>query len=162
MEKERLKFCIDRFDHYYDSINNKSAVFLALGTFIVGGMVASYPFLKVNVNCTFGLQLLLLLTIAFGLAAMITIIIAVTPYLSKKGSSMFYFNSISTKENKEFAKESMNYKEEDELADLRIQVYDLASGLRKKYLRLRIAGIFFTIMFFIIIPLIVLIIINLK
>ena len=162
MEKERLIFCIQRFDHYYDSVNNKSAVFLALGTFIVGGLVTSYPFLKKNVVCTFSVDLFLILSVILGLSAIIIVIIATTPYLSKGESSLYYFNSIADKEEKIFSSESENFSREDEISDLRIQVHKLALGLRKKFIRLRIAGILYTLMFFAMIPLVALIIINLK
>ncbi len=41
MEFERLIFCINRYDHYYDSVNNKSNVFLVISTFIVGGLITA-------------------------------------------------------------------------------------------------------------------------
>jgi len=34
-EKERLIFNVDRFDHYYDTIN-KIAVYIAINTFLLG------------------------------------------------------------------------------------------------------------------------------
>jgi hypothetical protein len=162
MERDRLKFCIERFDHYFESVNNKSAVFLALGTFIVSGLVASYPFLKENVNCSFWLHLFFMLSIALGLTAMIIVITAATPYLSRQTTSMFYFNSIASKEEKSFSRESSKYSNEDELSDLRTQVHGLAHGLKMKFKWLRIAGIVYTVMFLALIPLIILIIKNLK
>lgn len=162
MEKERLKFCIERFDHYYDTVNNKSAVFLALGTFMVGGLVASYPYLKENVNCTIWLHFFFLLSVTLGLTAMIIVIMATTPYLSTQSSSKFYFYSIAAIAEESFYIDSKAYSDQDELTDLRIQVHRLATGLKKKFQRLRIAGILYTLMFFVFIPLIFLIIKNLK
>lgn len=162
MEKERLKFCIERFDNYFDSINNKSAVFLALGTFIVGGLIASYPWLKLNVNCCFWLYFFLMLSIALGLTSIIIVIIATIPYMSEPSKSMLYFHSICSVDEKSFCKKSSEYTNEEEMSDLRIQVHRLASGLKKKYQRLKIAGMLYAIMFFCLIPLIILIITNLK
>lgn len=162
MERERLKFCIGRFDHYFDSINNKSAVFLALGTFIVGGLIASYPWLKLNVNCCFLLLFFFMLSIALGLSSMIIVIIAAIPYMRESSISMLYFHSICSVDEKSFCKKSSEYTNEEELTDLRVQVHRLASGLKKKYKRLKIAGILYTIMFFCLIPLILLIVTNLK
>lgn len=51
MEKERLLLCISRYDHYYDSVNNKSNVFLTLSIFVVGGLVAGYSTLMDKVAC---------------------------------------------------------------------------------------------------------------
>jgi hypothetical protein len=162
MEKERLKFCIERFDYYFDTVNNKSAVFLALGTFMVGGLVASYPYLKENVNCTIWLHFFFLLSVALGLTAMIIVIMATTPYLSTQSSSKFYFYSIAAITEESFCIDSKAYSDQDELSDLRVQVHRLASGLKKKFKRLRVAGILYTLMFFVFIPLISLIITNLK
>lgn len=162
MEKERLKYCIDRFDHYYDSINNKSAVFLGLGTFIVGGLVAGYPLLKEHVNLNSWLLIFLVLAIVFGFIGLLIVVIAATPYYSKPNSSKFYFNSIASLDMNTFCEESKEYSPDDELPDLRIQVHCLATGLKKKYHRLRIAGIFYTLMLFTTIPLFIMIITNLK
>ena len=41
MEKDRLKYTINRFDHYFDSVNNKSAVYIAINTFITGGIIVN-------------------------------------------------------------------------------------------------------------------------
>lgn len=133
MEKERLKYCIDRYDHYYDSINNKSAVFLAIGTFIVGGLSACYPSLKEHVVLNPWIQVLLILAIVFGFIGLLIVLIAATPYYTKPNSSKFYFNSIASIDVNTFCDESKEYSSDDELSDLRIQVHGLALGLKKKY-----------------------------
>jgi len=51
MEKERLKYNIDRFDAYYNSVNSKCGVFLALSTFIVGGLATAYSPIIKAVDC---------------------------------------------------------------------------------------------------------------
>lgn len=162
MEEERLKFCIARFDHYYDSINNKSAVFLGLGTFSLGGLIASYPYLMDHVNCSKAILGLLLLSSVLALSALIIVIVVSTPYLSKGKKSMLYFNSIATKGLDIFIEDTKNFNMESGLSDLRLQVHDLATGLRKKFKRLRIAAILYTLMFVSIIPLVFLILLNFK
>jgi hypothetical protein len=162
MEKDRLRFCIERFDHYYDSINNKSAVFLALGTFIVGGLTASISFLRKNVDCSTTLYVLLSFSILFGVSSLLIVLYASLPFLSKKSSSLFFFNSIALKDKASFLKESECYNNEEEIKDLREQVYCLAYGLRKKFRLLRLAGIFYGIVFLSMIPVIFLIVNNLK
>ncbi|HEY9488539.1 MAG TPA: hypothetical protein VIQ51_09410, partial [Chryseosolibacter sp.] len=49
--QEHLRFCIERFDHYYDSVNNKCALFLTVNTFIVGGLMAIHPTLQSTFDC---------------------------------------------------------------------------------------------------------------
>lgn len=162
MEKDRLKFCIERFDQYYDSINNKSAVFLGLGTFVLGGLIASYPYLKEHITSSEAILVLLSISISLAFSAIIIVIIASTPYLSNEKSSMHYFYSIAQKKRETFIKESKNFGEDEELSDLRIQVHGLATGLRKKFFRLRIVAILYTLMFVSMIPLVILILLNLK
>jgi len=162
MEEERLKFCIERFDHYYDSINNKSAVFLGLGTFIVGGLIAIYPYLNDHITFSKWIWLFLITSIALAFAAILIVITASTPYLSKEKSSMLFYNSIALKELNMFIDESKNFDKDKELSDLREQVHRLAIGLRKKFLRLRIAAILYTLMFLSMVPLFILIFINFK
>lgn len=163
MEKDRLKFCIERFDHYYDSVNNKSSVFLAMSTFIVGGLVAGYPSVLTLVNCGILVHLLMVGCIGLGLAIMIMVIIASTPFLKEGESSVHFFGSISKMDKEDYCKKSslLNL-EEEELIDLRIQVHQLACGLTNKFNKLKWAGRLFTIQFFLFIPLIILIIFNLK
>lgn len=163
MEKERLKFCIDRFDHYYDSINNKGAVFLTLSTFIVGGLVAVYPSLLSGVNCNLLIHVLMFSAIGIGLAIMIFVIRALTPFTEcADTNSVFHFGSISCQREINFHEKSKNITEEEELSDLRTQVQDLSTGLKNKFKTLRQVGILFTIQFSLFFPLIILLIINLK
>ncbi|WP_040495282.1 Pycsar system effector family protein [Fulvivirga imtechensis] len=162
MEKERLQFCINRFDHYYDSINNKCAVFLGLGTFILGGLIASYPYLLQNVECTSWIHVSMGLLILLSLVNLLTIISASTPHLSNKGTSMFYFASISSMTKKSFDEQSTCYMPEVELDDLRDQVRELSTGLTRKFQKLKIVGRLFSLQFILFIPLIIFVIINFK
>lgn len=163
MEKERLRFCIGRFDHYYDSVNNKSAVFLGLSTFIVGGLVAAYPSVLKLVNCGVLVHLVMLSVIGLGLATMILVIMASTPFLTTDTDSMHYFGSIACMTKDAYCnKSASSFTEEDELTDLRAQVHQLSGGLFSKFKRLKLAGRLFTIQFYLFIPLILLIVYNLK
>jgi len=117
MEKERLKFCIDRFDHYYDSVNNKSNVVLALEIFTVGGLISLYPFLLDKVNCTWCVYLLLGSLISLGFAAMLITKVATTPYLASGTGSLHYFGSIANLDAQQFAVLSEQMTAEDELID---------------------------------------------
>lgn len=162
MEKERLQFCINRFDHFYDSINNKGAVFLGLSTFVLGGLIAIYPYLLQNVNCTLGVHMLQGVLILLGLGNILIIISASTPHLSKEGSSLFYFGSISSMSKSTFDEQSGSYTTECELEDLRDQTRELSTGLTLKFQKLKIAGRIFSIQFILLIPLIILVIQNFK
>jgi len=93
---------------------------------------------------------------------MIVVILASTPFLDSKKKSLFYFGCIAGMERDTYFSKSKAYSGEDELADLRNQVYDLATGLRLKFRRLRFAGWLFTIQFLLFIPLLITLIHNLK
>lgn len=163
MEKERLKYCIDRFDHYYDSVNNKSAVFLGLSTFIVGGLVASYFAINPFIDCGFWTHALMVILIGLGVATMIIVIMAATPYLGKNTDSLLFFGAIGSMDSAGFcAKSAEPCSEEDELKDLRNQTHQLACGLRGKFKKLKLAGILFTVQFCLFIPLFIITLCNLK
>jgi hypothetical protein len=163
MEKERLKFCIERWDHYYDSVNNKSAVFLGLSTFIVGGLVASYPSVLELVNCNFFIHILMLAAIGIGISIMIIVILASTPFLTKDVDSLLYFGAVSCLSSEDYHKKSvLGCSEELELMDFRNQAHQLSVGLAKKFKKLKLAGMLFAIQFSLFIPLIITIILNLK
>lgn len=163
MEKERLKYCIDRFDHYYDSVNNKSSVFLGLSTFIVGGFVAGYFLVDQYVDCGFWAHMLMIVLIGLGVATMIIVVTAATPFFGKDGDSIYFFGSISCMEIGGFCTKSEAMIDADaELKDLRYQVHQLACGLKGKFKKLKIAGVLFTIQFCLFLPLFIIIICNLK
>mgnify|MGYP007096049578 CR=1 FL=1 len=160
MEKERLEFCVNRFDHYFESINNKGAVYLGLETFIVGGLIAAYPYFIENIKQHCLLNLVLCSSIMIGLSIMIIVILATMPFLNKGTESIFYFGSICCLTHEEFSEKSINVDEKNNLEDLRRQVYHLSHGLQKKFKKLKLASLLFIIQFLFFIPLIFLIILN--
>ncbi|HLN94399.1 MAG TPA: Pycsar system effector family protein [Flavobacterium sp.] len=163
MEKERLRFCIERYDNYYDSVNNKSSVFLGLSTFIVGGLIAGFFALPDFADCTPWICILMTLLILLGIFIMIIVVLASTPFLGKGKDSLHYFGSVSCHSHDAFCQKSQTQDTGyDELADLRTQVHQLASGLSSKFYKLKTAGILFAVQFALFIPLLLLIISNLK
>jgi len=160
MEQDRLKFSIERFDHYYDSINNKGSVFLALSTFIVGGLITTYPTLIDKMSNKLLGNIIISCLLGIGIFIMILLVNAAMPYLSKRRHSIHYFGSISNHSESEFRQKSSEVDSSKEVDDLRSQVYQLSVGLSKKFRKLRIAGILFIIQFAFFIPLIILLITN--
>lgn len=162
MDKERLIFSISRFDHYYDSINNKCNVFLTLNTFIVGGLVAAYPWLTEHVNCGAQLHLNMICLIALGMVNIILVTWTSTPFLKKGSDSLLYFGALAAMDAATFSRKSEQETEDEHLKDLRNQNHILARGLKGKFKKLRLAGILFIVQFALFIPLIINIIKNLK
>jgi len=95
MEQERLKYCIGRYDHYFDSVNNKSNVYLTLSVFIFGGMLGLYSNLLEKTNYHFWVNVLMLTIMGIGLTAMLITILASRPYLTKETDSLLFFQSVS-------------------------------------------------------------------
>lgn len=162
MEKERLEFCVGRYDHYFDSINNKSNVLLSLEIFIVGGLVAAYPSLMDKVDCNFWLHLNMAILISAGVANLLLITWTSIPFQSKEDNSLLYFGAVSKLTQAEFQHRSSTALADGEITDLRNQVHALATGLHKKFKRLQLAGYLLMIQFVFFIPLIILIVKNLK
>ncbi|GAB3999488.1 hypothetical protein GCM10028807_49850 [Spirosoma daeguense] len=162
MELERLKFLIGRFDHFYDTINNKCAVFLALNTFIVGGLVAAYPPLLEKVNCNFWLHANMSVLLLLGIIIMIIVTKALIPYLGQPTNSILFFGDISRFDHPAFADFSKTLSNEDELSDFRRQVHQLSIGLLAKFRKLRLVGQLMIAQFILFVPLIFMIVTNLK
>lgn len=161
-EKDRLRFSIGRFDHYYDSVNNKCNVFLALSIFIFGALGGFYPTLMKIADCGACTHTLMTLMMFICVLIMIVVLRASSPYITSEKDSLLYFNSVSNMEQAEFSKLSEDETKDRELVDLRNQTFLLATGLRGKFEKLKVAGILFTLQFILFIPLTLLIINNLK
>jgi hypothetical protein len=162
MEKERLEFTMGRFDHYYDSINNKSIVFLTLELFITGGLVTAYPTLLAKVNCGTCLHLLMGCILSAGLAIMLIVAWIATPFFGKSTGSLLFFKNIAEQPSNVFEQRSQNETVTSAKDDLRRQVYELACGLSRKFRKMKTAGVLLIIQIALFIPLITMIIIYLK
>lgn len=161
-EKERLKFCIGRYDHYYDSVNNKSNVYLTLSVFIFGGLMGIYPTILEKTNSNIWVNIFMLLIMLIGLTAMLITVLASRPFLTKETDSLLFFQSVSNMGLSEFETQSSNASDEQEIKDLRVQTFQLASGLKAKFIKLRLVAGLFALQFALFIPLIFLILNNLK
>ena len=138
MEKERLEYTISRLDHYYDSVNNKTAVYIAINTFVTGGAITLLTQTKEIWVQEFWLLFCLSAIVVLGIISLIVLALASMPYLSPKEKidSLYYFASIGRKERKAFFEASKEQGKTDNLKDLRNQVHLLSRGLTKKFNKL--------------------------
>jgi hypothetical protein len=161
MEKDRLIYTISRFDHYFDSVNNKTAVYIAINTFILGGILAGYvnvdKFIIEHINL---FNIILSIVLFLGLCTLAILVYASIPFFSKKPNSLFYFGAIGSKSKEDFIEASKKYDDKDELKDLRNQVHLLAKGLNTKFVRLQLSGRLLVLQFVGLIPLIIIFLIN--
>lgn len=161
MEKERLIYSISRFDHYFDSVNNKTAVYIAINTFVVGSLITSYVTLVKDIICyTEAFQVLITISFLFGLVTLIILVNASIPFFSKDSESMYYFGGIGTMNKEEFISCSKNLTTKKELKDLRNQAYTLSLGLTQKFTKLKLAGRLLILQFILLIPIFSIIIYN--
>lgn len=140
---ETLKHTMDRYDHYYDSVNNKGNLYLTLNTFLLGGIVTGYYSIKDHIVCGVDILffvwaglILCLLSIGFSLWATI-------PYLSKQADStngsVIYFGNVANVSFQSFKQMYSDMTDEKRFEDYLQQVHLLALGLQKKFDRLKIA-----------------------
>lgn len=160
MERDRLKYTIDRFDHYFDSVNNKSAVYIAINTFITGGVIALMTQTEIVCDMSTIGKVSVGVLLFIGVFSLIVLSIASIPFFSKKPDSLYYFGAISKMKQSEFNKASKHYSDKDELEDLRSQAYILSEGLTTKFSRLKFAGILLVVQFFLLLPTLYFILIN--
>lgn len=140
-EEERLKLVVSRFDHYYDSVNNKINVTLVLSTFIVGGLLGSYNALKEVCHFSVLIHINLSLLLILGVGSMFLSAVAATPYLSSQSKSLFYFRPIASMSYDSYQEASKTLQPTEALDDFRNQSHLLAKGLNRKFKLLKKAYI---------------------
>lgn len=169
IQYEHIKFIIGRFDHYFDSINNKSAFYIAINTFILGGVcvgyVSLYEKLKIHL-ITFPLFLLIFLLISCIVSTILTIM-AMCPFskdnfANDDSCSLMYFGGIA-KHQLSFFKDKFNELDDDSIQnDALQQAHCLAKGLKRKFGLLKVANYFLILQYCTLLPLIYFIFKNLA
>jgi Family of unknown function (DUF5706) len=161
-KQEHLRFCIERFDHYFESVNNKGAFFLAIDTFMIGGVIALYPTIRNEVDCGLWINGLFTTIVFTGLISVLITLLAGIPFLRSTGNSSLYFGAIAAKSHEDFSNE-LNTQSERMLDDDYVsQIHELSTGLKRKYRKLQIAGYLVFAEFVLMVPLIVLLMNNIK
>jgi hypothetical protein len=155
---EHAKFIIERYDHYYDTVNNKGAFYIALNTFLLGGLFAGFIALNDTVSKPYYLWLLLVIFAICNLLSSVITILAIHPYVdttkrpTKK--SLMFFGSVSIYQRENFVDAFRDQDDERTIKDATTQVWFLARGLTVKFRRLKIAGYLIIAQFIILIPVI--------
>lgn len=139
MEKIRLEYTISRLDHYYDSVNNKTSVYIAINTFITGGSITLLTQIQELIDKEIWVLVFLAFIIFFGVVSLILLVLASMPYLTPKSEiqSLYYFASIANKNAQEFFVLSEQQGKKRDLKDLRNQVFILSKGLNGKFRKLK-------------------------
>lgn len=139
MEKKRLEYTVGRLDHYYDSVNNKTSVYIAINTFITGGSITLLTQIQELINKEIWVLIFLASIIFFGVVSLILLVLASMPYFSPKSEiqSLYYFSSIANNSAQEFFEFSEQQSQKGDLKDLRNQVFILSKGLKGKFTKLK-------------------------
>lgn len=134
---EHLKYAIDRYDLYFDSVNTKGNVYLTIMTFLLGGTLTIFHSESDKFQTGSILWSLLVLIILIQVTGIFVTLSAIKPFL-KSGTkpndrSAIYFGDVATFSIDEYR---INYDNRDlsiAYNDYIKQVHQLAIGLKKKY-----------------------------
>ncbi|KKM22219.1 hypothetical protein LCGC14_1627540 [marine sediment metagenome] len=161
MERERLILSINRFDHYFDSVNNKTAVYIAINTFMLGSIITGYFSIEEDIIKNGNIfSILSILTMVVGFGSILLNTYASIPYFSQNSDSLYYFGGIGSIPLNEFCERSQNFTDEQDIQDLRNQVHTLSEGLNKKFRKLKLSGRLIMLQFVLIVPLVIIISLN--
>lgn len=134
---EHLKFLVERFDHYYDTINSKGNAMLVINTFSIGGVAAFYTALQQDVEWTTSLKCWGCLLCILWVLSLIFTSWALMPYRNSASNSLIFFGGIAKQSESGFLQRVTAQQDDALLEDMQLQVYYLAQGLALKFERLR-------------------------
>lgn len=141
---EHSKLVLSRYDHYYDSVNNKGTYYLTLNAFLIGAVFTVYTTFKNDIEFNRIVIGFMILSVCAGLLSIVITLLAINPFLksgeSKKYQSLIFFGSISKMKEHEFIKDFMMQKETDIQKDMLTQIHKLSEGLCSKYDKLKFAA----------------------
>jgi hypothetical protein len=142
-----LKFIIGRFDHYFDSINNKGNLYLTLNTFILGGSIGGFAYLNNSYHFDQWIIILFVIPTLFSnLVSFTYTLSAIRPFTRRHDDnssfSSIFFVDVSHQTNRQWESRWNLLNQEDWKEDLRIQSQLLAIGLNEKFKSLSVATLF--------------------
>lgn len=134
---ELLKFIIGRYDHYYDSVNNKANLYLALNTFLLGGLATVYYGLGQQAGISRPCFILMTIMLILNVWSITVALMATKPYnntvTDNKDGSLIYFGDVADYPANMHEKLFNDYNEDRQYKDLVTQTHLLAIGLKRKF-----------------------------
>ena len=159
---EHRHFIVNRFDSYFDSINNKANLFLAVNTFLIGGLFTALAFLPGYLKETEASAFCILIMLALNIASTLFTLLSLLPYSKTCGESLIFFGDIARLSLDDFLKKFSDQSDDQVSLDIDRQIFFMSKGLNRKFKNLSIAGIFFFVEALVLLPLIITVIKNLK
>ena len=163
---EHSQFIMCRYDHYYDSVNNKGNYYITLNAFLIGAVFTIYTTFKdeqfVSAHCW--VIYIMAASLLMGLVSIIYTFCAVNPFLKSgnknKYKSLIFFGSVAEYEEASFIKKFESQSKSDVESDMTKQLHQLATGLTGKYKKLTNAALALRLEFVLITVLTIIIILN--
>jgi uncharacterized membrane protein len=141
---EHSKLVLSRYDHYYDSVNNKGTYYLTLNAFLIGAVFTAYTTFNNKIDFNNVIIWLMVLSVIAGFVSIIVTLLAINPFLksgeSRRYQSLIFFGSISKMKEHEFTKEFTQQNDEAIKKDMLAQIHQLSEGLCSKYNKLKYAA----------------------
>lgn len=135
--KENLKFILERYDHYIESVQSKSNLYITLNTFVLTGVVTLFAGFKNQLDGFMTIWLLII--IGISIVSLIYTLLALIPQTKKNGlDSVIFFGNVSEKNQQDEYYESIKDMDEETFKkDLAQQVQQVAKIVCKKHIHLR-------------------------
>lgn len=141
---EEIKFIVGRYDQYYEGINSKGNLYLALNTFIIGGAITGFFSLRTEVDLCGVLKVLFFIELAICLGSILFTLSAVKPFFGKEKvkniSSIYYFDDVANQNLDDYKTRCLTQSPTEFIEDLTGQAHQLAKGLKQKFFRIKIAS----------------------
>jgi hypothetical protein len=139
---EKVRYIINRLDHYIETINSKANLVLACNAVIIGGILTGFAFgSKIELSCY--QRTWLILTIFCGLTSCLCTVIAVLPFTRSRGTetekSLFFFKDIVSYTLQDYVNFLNDQTEHSEFIDLATQAHNISEGLKQKFSKMRVA-----------------------
>ena len=156
VQLEHLRFIIDRYDHYYDTVNSKGQFYLAANTFLLGAFGAAYMLVhSKNLNSSLFTVSVCILASINWLSIFLTLT-AILPYSGKvkrsKHPSLTFYGSVASQKYKAFLQQISAADDKAIEEDLSRQTHQLAKGLDYKFGLLKKAGYILALQFVLLLP----------
>lgn len=141
---EEIKFIVGRYDHYYEGINSKGNLYLALNTFVIGGVITGFFSLRANDDLCQILNVIFFVELVICLGSTLFTLSAVKPFFWKRKirntSSIYFFDDVANLNLDDYKARCLNQSPEEFVDDLIGQAHQLATGLKQKFFRIKIAS----------------------
>jgi len=151
------KFIIQRFDDSFNAINTKATFYIALSTFLFGGICTGYVSLYGKITPGIEVYAFTIFHMLCSIGSILYTLFAMTPftkhsYAYSNYTSLLFYGGIAKHTCADFQQKFLKQDEAILLEDMTEQIHCLANGLDKKFKRLKITSRFLFVQFVLLLP----------